>query len=432
MSNSSTLALLGGTPVNPTQFPPYNTIGVEEKAAVMAVLDGGELSGFVATPNDQFWGGARVQALEVAFRERFGSKHAIAVNSATSGLHCAVAAMGVGPGDEVIVPPYTMSASATVILFTGAVPIFADIEDSTFCLDPAAVEAEITPRTRGIMAVNLFGHPARLAELQVIAKRHSLFLLEDNAQAPGAYCDGRPTGTIGDAGIFSFNRHKTMQCGEGGVVLTDSDRIAQKVALIRNHGEVVVEQMRIDDIVNTAGLNYRMTEMEAAVAGVQFGKLDALNEARVALAARLTQGLSQFPGITTPAVREHCSHVFYFYAMRYDEAQTGIPRDLFCKAMQAEGIPWRAGYVKPLYLEPLYQRKICFGKSGFPFTASSRNADISYQRGLCPTTERLQDREIMLTNAIYPPLTGADIDRVVEAVGKVFAHRDALLAAKFV
>lgn len=430
MSDSSTLALLGGNPVNATPFPPYNTIGAEEKAAVMAVLDSGELSGFVATPNDQFWGGARVRALESAFRERFGSKHAIAVNSATSGLHCAVAAMGVGPGDEVIVPPYTMSASATVILFTGAVPIFADIEDSTFCLDPAAVEAAITPRTRGIMAVNLFGHPARLAELQAIAKRHSLFLVEDNAQAPGALCDGRPAGTIGDAGVFSFNRHKTMQCGEGGIVLTNNDRIAQKVALIRNHGEVVVEQMGVEDIVNTAGLNYRMTEMEAAVAGVQFGKLDSLNEARVALANRLTHGLSQFPGITTPAVRENCSHVFYFYVMRYDEAQTGIPRDLFCKAVQAEGIPLRAGYVKPLYLEPLYQRKICFGKSGFPFTASSRNADISYQRGLCPTTERLQDREIMLTNAIYPPLTDADIDRFVEAVGKVLANRDALDVAR--
>lgn len=428
MKSVETLALLGGAPVNTAPLPPYNTIGDEEKAAVMAVLDGGELSGFVATPNEQFWGGARVRALEAAFCKRFGTKYAIAVNSATSGLHCAVAATGVGPGDEVIVPPYTMSASATVILFTGAIPIFADIEDATFCLDPAAVEAAITPRTRGIMAVNLFGHPARLGELKEIAKRHSLFLIEDNAQAPGATYEGKPAGTIGDAGVFSFNRHKTIQCGEGGVIVTNDDKLARKAALVRNHGEVVVGGMDMDDIVNTAGLNYRMTEMEAAVGGVQFSKLDALNAARVALADRLTAGLSKLPGITPPAVRENCSHVYYFYVMRYNEAETGISRDLFCKAVQAEGIPLRAGYVKPLYLEPIYQKKICFGKNGYPFTASTRNTEISYHRGLCPVTERLQDHEVMLTGAIYPPLTNEHVDRFVEACAKVIANRDALLS----
>jgi perosamine synthetase len=428
MNSADTLALLGGTPVNPFPLPPYNTIGEEEKAAVMAVLDGGELSGFVATPNEQFWGGAGVRALEAAFCRRFGTKYAIAVNSATSGLHCAVAATGVGPGDEVIAPPYTMSASATVILFTGAVPIFADIEDTTFCLDPAAVEAAITPRTRGIMAVNLFGHPARLGELKAIAKRYNLFLIEDNAQAPGATYEGKPAGTIGDAGVFSFNRHKTIQCGEGGVIITNDDKLARKAALVRNHGEVVVGGMDIDDIVNTAGLNYRMTEMEAAVGAVQFSKLDALNAARVALAERMTAGLSKLPGITPPAVRENCTHVYYFYVMRYNEAETGIPRDLFCEAVQAEGIPLRAGYVKPLYLEPIYQRKICFGKNGYPFTASTRNADISYQRGLCPVTERLQDHEVMLTGAIYPPLSNEHVERFVEAFAKVIANRNALLS----
>ena len=141
--STSELALLGGTPVRAEPMPPYNTIGAEEKASVMEVLDSGELSGFVASPGEYFWGGKRVRALEEAFRERFGVKHAVALNSATSGLHAAVAANGVGPGDEVIVPPYTMSASATSVLMTGAVPIFADIDDRAFCLDPAAVEAAI-------------------------------------------------------------------------------------------------------------------------------------------------------------------------------------------------------------------------------------------------------------------------------------------------
>lgn len=426
---NSTLALLGGEPLRPGGQPPYNTIGEAEKAAVMRVLDDGELSGFVATPGDLFWGGKQVRALEEAFRQRFGVKHAIAVNSATSGLHCAVSAMGVGPGDEVIVTPYTMSASATAILMTGATPVFADIEDETFGLDPASVEANLTPQTRGIMAVNIFGHPARLDPLRAIADKHGLFLIEDNAQAPGAIYRGRPTGTIGDAGVFSFNRHKVMQSGEGGVVVTNDDRIALKAALMRNHGEVVAADMSPDDLVNAVGLNYRMTEMEAAVANVQFARMDELTEWRVRNADRLTRGLKEIPGLTPPAVAEGCRHVYYLYAIKYDEEKVGLPRELFCQAVTAEGFYVRAGYVKPIYLEPLYQKKICFGPNGFPFTANPRNASLSYARGICPTVERLQDRELILTTAFLPPNTEADVDLFVAACRKVIDNRESLLAA---
>ena len=427
MTTTDMLALLGGTPVRAAPLPAYNMIGPAEKKAVLDVLDSGELSGFVASPGDQFWGGKEVRALERAFRERFGAPFALAVNSATSGLHCAVAAMGVGPGDEVIVPPYTMSASATTILMTGAVPIFADIEDRTFCLDPASVEAAITPYTRGIMAVNLFGHPARLAPLREIADRHGLFLIEDNAQAPGAVYHGRPAGTIGDLGVFSFNRHKTMQSGEGGVVIAGSEPLALKVALVRNHGETVAEALKVADLANAVGLNYRMTEMEAAVARVQFSRLDELTAPRVALARRLDAGLKNLTGITPPVVEPDCSHVYYFYVMRYDESATGIPRDLFAEAVQAEGFVLRAGYVRPIYLDPLYQKKIGQGRHGFPFTANPRNANLSYAKGLCPVTERLQEREVLLTNITYPPLTEADMDAFVAACAKVLASRDALL-----
>ena len=424
--STSELALLGGTPVRAEPLPPYNTIGAEEKASVMEVLDSGELSGFVASPGEYFWGGKRVRALEDAFRDRFGVKHAVALNSATSGLHAAVAATGVGPGDEVIVPPYTMSASATAVLMTGAVPIFADIDDRVFCLDPAAVEAAISPYTKAIMAVNLFGQAAPLTELRAIADKHGLFLIEDNAQAPAAMHHGRPTGTIGAAGIFSFNRHKTMQCGEGGVLVTDDDNVALKAALVRNHGEVLVGPMEIDDIVNTIGVNYRMTEMEAAVALCQFRKLDDLNAARVEFADCLTEGLSQIDGLTPPHIPEANTHVYYFYAIKYDAAQTGLGRDLFTKAVEAEGFTLRAGYIKPIYLEPMYRKKICFGDRGFPFTANPRNADIVYERGLCPVVERLNDAELMVTNITYPPLTAADMDLFVEACDKVLRHRDAL------
>lgn len=422
----SDLALLGGAPVRRAPVPPYNTVGDEEKAAVLEVLESGELSGFIASPGDAFWGGRRVQALEAAFRDHFGVRHAVAVNSATSGLHCAVAAMDVGPGDEVIVPPYTMTASATAPFMLGAVPVFADIEDRTFGLDPDSVEAAVTPYTRGIMAVNLFGHAARLDELARIAERHGLFLIEDNAQAPDALYRGRKTGTIGIAGVFSFNRHKTMQSGEGGVIITDDDRVAQKLALFRNHGEGLVGPMGVEDIVNTAGLNYRMTEMEAAVAGVQFRKLGSLNAARVRLAERLSRGLGELPGITPPAVEEGCTHVYYFHVSKYDARAAGLPRDLFVQAVAAEGFPIRAGYVTPIYLEPMYQRRIGIGRDGFPFSTHPRQ-NVSYAPGICPTVERLQDSDLFLTNFIHPPLGEDDMDAFVEACRKVLDGRQALL-----
>jgi perosamine synthetase len=423
------LALLGGAPLRAEPLPPYNTIGEAEKRAVMEVLDVGELSGFVAGPIEQFWGGRKVRALEQVFREYFGVRHAIAVNSATSGLHAALSATGIGPGDEIITSPYTMAASATCALMCGAVPVFADVEPDTFCLDPDSVEANITPNTKAIVAVNIFGQAADLEPLRAIAERHKLFLIEDNAQAPGAKYRGRLTGTIGDAGVFSFNRHKTMQSGEGGVIITDNDTLALKAALMRNHGEVAVAGMGLSDIVNTVGVNYRMTEMEAAVALEQFRRLDDLNGVRVRLAERLANGLSKLPGIIPPKVRADSTHVYYFFVMRYDEAAIGIPRDLFVRAVQAEGFMLRGGYVRPIYLEPLYQQKICFGSSGFPFTANSRNASLSYAKGLCPVAESLQERDLLLTNIIYPPLTENDMDMFVAACQKVLANREPLLRA---
>lgn len=427
MTKADTLALLGGTPMLGRPFRFTNSIGVEEKAAAMRVLDKGELSGFVATPDKMFWGGDEVRALQQAFVKHYGVKHALAFNSATSALHAAAAATGIGPGDEVITSPYTMSATSTTILMTGAVPVFADIEDETFGLDPVSVEANITPQTKAIVAVNIFGHPARLGPLREIADRHGLLLIEDNAQAPDAEYKGRKTATIGDMGIFSFNRHKVMQSGEGGILVTNNDHLAMKASLVRNHGECVVADMEISDIVNTVGLNLRMTEIEAAIAHEQFKKLPILNDERIQLADRLTRGLSSVPGIVPPATAEGCRHVYYVYVMKYDANTTGVPRDLFAKAVNAEGFQLRAGYIRPTYLEPVYQRKICFGPNGFPFSANPRNANLSYSKGLCPTCERMQEQELLLTAIMQPPQTEADMDMFVEVFDKVLRNKDALL-----
>jgi len=428
MADNSLPALLGGPMINPDRPFRFNSaIGDEEARAVQEVLASKELSGFIASPGEPFWGGPKVRELQDMMSAHFGVGHAVAVNSATSGLHCAMMACGLGPGDEVITSPYTMSATSTTVLMTGAVPVFADIEDRTFGIDPASVEANITPQTKAICAVNIFGHAARLLELREIADRHGLYLIEDNSQAPDAIHQGRKTATIGDIGIFSFNRHKVMQSGEGGVLITNNATLYEKAALFRNHGEAVVDAMGIEDIVNTAGLNLRMTEMEAAVAIEQFKKLPRLNAERIALADALTEALETVPAIVPPTVEAGDTHVYYMYAMKFDEKLAGMPRDLFADAMLAEGLFVRAGYLRPTYMEPLYQQKICFGTSGFPFTANPRNANLSYAPGLCPTCERLQDRELMITAVMQPPQTEEDMKLWAAGAEKVLSAKDKLL-----
>ncbi len=416
-------AILGGVPENSTVFPPYNTIGKEEKDAVMEVLDSGELSGFVAGNVPEFYGGKQVQLLEKEFCNIFDVKYAVSVNSATSGIYCMLMAMGVGPGDEVITSPYTMHATASSILQCGAVPIFADIEEETFGLDPASVKENVTKNTKGILAVNIFGHAAMLNELKEIADDNGIWLLEDNAQAPAGLVEGgKFTATVGKAGVFSFNRHKTMQSGEGGVILTNDEDIAKRMMLVRNHGEVVVGDWQMEDISNTIGQNLRMSEMEAAVALCQIKKLDQLNDSRIELAERITIGLKDIAGITAPVVRDGCKHVYYFYVMKYDEATIELSRENFVEALNAEGYYIRGGYLAPIYLTPMFKEKICFGKKGYPFTANSRNDKIKYEKGLCPVAERLNDKEVILTNIIYPPITINDMDGFIKAIKKVIHH----------
>ena len=216
------LAIAGGSPVRSRPFPPQNTVGEEERRAVLEVLDSGVLSQFLGEWSDDFLGGPRVKTCEQAFAERFGAKHAVSVNSATTGLQVAVAAARIEPGDEVIVSPYTMSASAAAVVLHDAIPVFADVEDSTYGLDPAAVRAAITPRTRAVLSTHLFGHPARMDELLEIGRDHQLAIVEDAAQSIGATWHGSETGTLGTVGVLSLNYHKIIHSGEGGMVLTQT------------------------------------------------------------------------------------------------------------------------------------------------------------------------------------------------------------------
>ena len=266
------LAINGGQATRRKPFPEYRVIGKEEEKAVIKVLKSGVLSKFLGSWDKLFYGGKEVRALEKEWARYFKVKHAISVNSCTSGLYSAVGACQIGPGDEVIVSPYTMAATATSILIFNAVPVFADIEEDYFCLDPRSVEKKITKRTKAIMAVDIFGQPYDVRRINQIAKKHKLLVIEDCAQAPGAKYKDKFAGTLGDIGVFSLNYHKHIHTGEGGMVVTNNDKLAEKVRLIRNHAEAVVRGKGVKDLANMVGYNFRMTEIEAAIARCQLKK----------------------------------------------------------------------------------------------------------------------------------------------------------------
>lgn len=418
------LAILGGKPIIDYQLAPYRTLGSEERAAVDRVLDSGVLSGFVGAWCDDFYGGPEIRKFEEEFAALSGTQHALSMNSNTSGLFAAIGAAGISPGDEVIVPAMTMSATAMAPLVYGGVPVFVDIEPETFCLDVQKVRDAITPRTRAIIVVNLFGHPAALHELRQLSDERGLILIEDNAQAPLATENGVLTGAIGHIGVYSLNYHKHFHTGEGGVCTTNDDELALRLRLIRNHGENVVQPLGIKNLTNLIGFNYRMTELSAALGREQVKKASQLVDRREYLANRLTSGLSDLPGLIPPKVRSGCRHVYYVWVMRYDEKIVGIPRALFCQALAAEGFPVSEGYVPPLYWLPVFQQRIAIGGGGYPFNLTERRYDLN----LCPVTEHLHKKELVEFHICSYEVTDLDVERLINAVRKVYARVSALAA----
>lgn len=423
VQQNNILALFGGPPVLPAPLSPYRSMGHAEVAAVARVVQSGKLSGFYGSWSEEFWGGPEVRCFEREWAARFQVKHAVSVNSATSGLYAAMGAIGISPGDEVIVPPYTMSATVMAPLIYGGVPVFADIEPDTFGLDPAAVEEAITPKTKAIIAVNLFGHPARLDELRELARKHHLYLLEDNAQAPLAEDNGRFCGTIGDLGVFSLNFHKHIHTGEGGMCVTNNDELALRMKLIRNHGENAVEAVGLQGITNLVGFNFRLTEIQAAIGREQLKQIDEHVQSRVRLAEALTDGIVGLEGLTPPKIRPGCRHVYYTWTLRYDERTVGVTREVFCRALAAEGFPHAQGYVRPLYLLPVFQQKVAVGGEGFPFSTSPGTL---YEKGMCPVCERMHEKEVILFEPCAYEVRNETIQLLIEAIHKVHRSRNEL------
>lgn len=419
MASRSSLAILGGEPVLAEPLRPYPSIGPAERAAALRVLDSGKLSGFYGSWGAEFWGGPEVRAFEEEWARHFGVPHAVTVNSATSGLTAAMGAIGIAPGDEVIVPPLTMSATVVAPLAYGGIPVFADLEPDTFTLDPEAVRAAITPRTKAILAVNLFGQPARLQELRELADERGLWLVEDNAQAPTAREHGRFAGTVGHLGVFSLNYHKHIHTGEGGVVVTRDPDLARKVQLIRNHGENVVEHLGITDLAGLVGHNLRLGELAAAIGRAQLRDVDRHVARRVHLAEALTDGVADLPGFDAPRVREGCSHVYYLWCLKVDEARLGATRSQVSRALAAEGFPNWQGYVRPLYRLPVFQQRVAL-RGGFPFNLAPGR---TYPPGLCPVAERLWSRELLCFEPCAHDVGPSETKLLVEALRKVHAHR---------
>jgi len=426
MPFSTKLALLGGEPVTREPWPVSNTIGEEEKQSVCKVLESGILSQFRASHGNDFLGGPVVTRLEQEWSKFFQVKHSISMNSLTSGLFACIGAARIGPGDEVVVTPTTMIASATCIIAYGALPVFADIDPLNYCLSRQTIEPKITSRTKAILVVHLFGYPINMDEIMELAAQHGLWVIEDCAQAPAATFKGQPVGTFGHMGGFSLNYHKTIHCGEGGMVVTNDDDLAQRLQLIRNHGEAVVQEMEIANLVNAFGGNYRMTEVEAAIASEQLKKLEWLTEARIELAEYLTERIKGFPGLSLPVVsKPNSRHVYYVYAIGYDAEQWGISRDILVKAINAEGIELRDSYVRPIYLEPMYQQRIAF-KGGIPFSSAKNSDLISYEKGTCPMAEMVYEQRLIFGKFCRWPLRSQHIDQVALAFEKVFEGRKEL------
>lgn len=430
------LAINGADKVRSTPFPAYNTIGVEEEEAVLRVLRSGKLSTYLGAWHEDFYGGTEVKAFEKEWAAFFGVKHAISVNSATSGLICAVGAAGIEAGDEVIVSPYTMSASAVAPLFYGGIPVFADVEENTYCLDPNSVEAKITPKTKAIIVVDIFGQPYNVDAINALAKKHNLIVIEDAAQAPGAKYHDQCAGTLGDMGVYSLNYHKHIHSGEGGVIVTNDDALANKLQLIRNHAESVINNKGFSapsELVNMVGFNFRMTEMECAVAREQLKKLPALLEQRLENVMYINEQLKSIPCLKTTTLREGVKHAFYVHPLEFDANVAGVHRDTFIKAVKAElprtimrddsDVLMGCGYVKPIYLQPLFTHKIAFGSKGYPFNLSH----VTYQKGDCPVCEKLHFERLFTHELMRPGMQKSDMDDVVRAFKKVWDNKEELL-----
>lgn len=422
--NTKKLAINGSSKTITDRLSVYNSIGPEEIHAATKVVESGVLSDFVGAPGENFLGGRYVKLFEKNFKEYFHVKNAISVNSWTSGLIAAVGSLSIEPGDEILVTPWTMCASAISILHWNAIPVFVDIEEDTFCMDPLKIEEKISERTKAIMVVDIFGQSADMDPIIEIARKYRLKIISDCAQAPGATYKGRLAGTMGDVGGFSFNYHKHIHTGEGGMIVTNDSEIAKKCQLIRNHAEAAIVDIPNADLTNMIGYNFRLGEIESAIGIEQLKKLKNAISSRQKAASVLNDVIDNIDGLSAPVIREDSTHVYYFYAMKHNAELTGITRDKIHEALIAEGVPVARQY-QNLHTLPMFLEKQCYGTKNFPWSLNNID-NYNYGEGACEIAEKINNEEYLGIFMCGSNYDDNEINLVAEAIKKVYSNLDEL------
>ncbi len=350
--------------------------------------------------------GEFVSKFEKEFARYIGVKHAIAVNTGTAALHIAIASLNIGPGDEVIVPPFTFIASASSILHNNAIPIFADIDDKSYTLDPNSVREKITEKTKAIIPVHLAGIGADMSELMDIGSDNGIHVIEDAAQSIGTRCYKKKVGSIGHLGCFSFYPSKNMTTGEGGMITTNDDELAEQCRLLRHHGEPEWY------VYNRLGYNYRMTEIQGAIGRVQLKKIDSFISMRNKNAKYLSEATSKLNGINPPFIPEYCEPAFNYWIGRLDPDVLGITKTQFLNRFPRSKVL----YPKPLYKTKLFQEKIAYSK-GCPWSCPFYNKEINYKEVYLPIVEKVTQEIFALD--IHPKISKESLDENIEIMTKI-------------
>ncbi len=372
-------------------------ISEEEKQAVMRVLESRMLT---------LLHGEEVKKFETEFAEYIGVKHAIGVNSGTAALHMAVAALNIGPGDEVIVSPFTFIATASSVLHHNAIPIFADIDSKAYTLDPDSVREKITKKTKAIIPVHLAGIATNMDVLLDVAEDNDLFIIEDACQSHGTKYNGKMVGSIGNIGTFSFYPGKNMTTGEGGMITTNDDNIAEQCRLLRHHGEPSWY------VYNRLGWNYRMTEIQGAIGRIQLKKLDDYIKKRNENAQYLTEAVENIKGIDAPFVPKYCEPAFNYWIGRIHPEILGLDKQQFIEKFPKSKIL----YPKPLYKTELFQQKLAYPKE-CPWSCSFYGKEIDYTQINLPVVEKTT-KEIFALD-VYPELNREVLDDNINIMKKI-------------
>lgn len=377
-------------------------VGEEEAEAVREVL----LSG-------RYVSGKNVSAFEEEFAAYIGAGHGVAVNSGTAALQLGLAALGIGPGDAVIVPPITFFSTVTSVIHQNAVPVFADIDPETVCLKAGAVEKAITPETRALIVVHLFGQAAEMDEIMEVAKAYNLFVIEDCAQAHGTEYRGKKVGSIGHMGAFSFFATKHMTTGEGGMVTTSSADIADIIRRLRSHG------MTDRDTHTLLGYNYRMNEIAAAIGRVQLKKLADLNQKRIDNSLYLLENLKGLDFVTPALLKPHIRHSFFWAMLHVQEDVLGCTAKEAVAALKKAGVEVRHRYTEPLYRQPVLKKLKGYGsRFPCPYQCPFGTGILQDYESLClPNAEKTAGKMIGLPN--HPGLEKEELDLVIDAIKKL-------------